>query len=443
MFTYLGLRNFRAFEQVGIDLAPITILVGPNNAGKSSIISGLRLLAQTAASGDTRVPLLLKGPMGDFGTYRDLVYQNARRRTIGLTLGIQLTGRALPKDSREVRIDLNFAYRTQRREIVLRDSAMFDHTGRKIFSTSYSPHSEKHAAQLLVPKPNGDAVKVLKGHVRLTHFLLPIWQLMGPHAHKNIQEESSFELRRLAVLGEMAFQEFFFRLRSIEYLGPFRANPERTPLFSGERPTNLGMDGSRAIHLLAADYLRKGRYKRRLLNQIIQWLRAAEIAKDIKVRVLSDRHFEMLVQHPVTEEYENLADVGYGISQVLPVIAGGYNLEPGETLIVEQPEIHLHPRAQAELGEFFAKLYERNVQIIMETHSEHLVVRLQRYVASSRIKPKDILIYYVHAPAKVKELVKLPVGEDGLFLEKWPRGFFEDRLEEVTALARASQSGSR
>lgn len=441
MFTYLGLKNFRAFESLELELAPITVLVGPNNSGKSSITSGLRVLAQTATSEDFRIPLLLNGPMGDFGTHRDLVFQNRRGRTIGITLGSTLPQRPSSKEGspREARIELNFAYRAQRREVILASSALYDTAGRKVLTTSYSKESEKHIASVFVSKQDQPASPFLERKVRLIHFLVPTWQLISEHARQSSQSEANMELRRMAAFGDAAYQSFFSGLREIEYLGPFRAIPQRTSLFSGERPARLGMDGEKAVHMLASDYLRRGSLKKNLCNQIIQWFSSTGMAGDLKIRPLGDRHFEMLIQHPITKEYENLADVGYGVSQVLPVLAGGYSLGSGQTFIVEEPEIHLHPKAQASLADFFATLYERNIQCILETHSEHLIIRLQKYVATGRINPKHLLVYYVHSNGGVKSVAKLRVGRNGMFLEKWPSGFFEERLEEIEGFAKAAQ----
>lgn len=439
MFTYLGLKNFRAFESLGIDLAPITVLVGPNNSGKSSIISGLRLLAQTALSEDFRIPLLLNGSMGDFGTHRDIAFQNKKGRVIGLTLGTSVTPRGPTKEReyQEARIDLNFAYRAQRREVILTTSSLLDQGGRKILNTVYSKESETHTVSLMLPEQDSSTKPFIEGKTRLLHFLVPIWELISHRERRETTPDANLALRKTVNFCESSFEAFFRGLQSVEYLGPFRAVPQRTCLFSGERPARLGMDGGKAVHILASDYLRKGRLKKRLSNQIVQWFRSAEIARDLKVRVLGDRHFEMLIQHPVTQEYENLTDVGYGISQVLPVLAGGYNMARGSTFIVEEPEIHLHPKAQSHLADFFANLYEKEIQCILETHSEHLIVRLQTHVAKGRIDPKNILVYYVHSQGESKGIVKLTIGPNGLFNEKWPRGFFEDRLEEVEALARA------
>src|SRR3569623_479299 len=106
-------------------------------------------------------------------------------------------------------------------------------------------------------------------------------------------------------------------------------------------------------------------------GKVVDWLSAAGIASDVRIDPLSDRYYEIHIQHPVTKEYENYADVGYGNSQVIPVLVAGYGLDSNDTLLVEEPEIHLHPKAQAELGNFFVELLEKGVQSIVETHSEH------------------------------------------------------------------------
>lgn len=433
MFNHLGLTNFRAFQTVELDLRPITILVGPNNSGKSSILSGLRILSQTAASEDFRVPLLLKGSLGDFGTYKDLVYENDKRKNVGISLGINLPRRAVTK---EARLRLSFAYRPQRREVILQDSSLFDEAERKLFTIKTSSDPDHHQIEFHTAKGDTITDRQAKYRPRVIHFLAPPWALARrPDLLAN-------EDRRLLSIADMAFESFLTSLRSVEYIGPFRSQPQRTNLFSGERPTTVGVDGSKAIDMLASDYLRRGRRKKELLKRALQWLKKAGIARDFRVRVLSDRHYEILVQHPVTEEFENLADVGYGSSQVLPVIAGGYNLTADSTLIVEQPELHLHPGAQSELGDFFLDLYEQGVQCVIETHSEHLILRLQRHVAEGRVPARDVHVYFVYASEGRKVAQKLTVGDDGIFKEAWPRGFFEERLKEVTALARAPLMGT-
>jgi predicted ATPase len=152
---------------------------------------------------------------------------------------------------------------------------------------------------------------------------------------------------------------------------------------------------------------------------------------------MTDRYFEVIVKNFYTGEEENLTDVGFGCSQVLPVMIAGFNVGEGGVFIVQEPEIHLHPKAQAALGSVFKLLYKRGIQLIIETHSEHLMLRLQSYVARGDIKAEDVNVYYVDPAAKMKKKdpIKIEIAEDGYFREEWPKGFFPERLQEAKRLA--------
>jgi predicted ATPase len=160
------------------------------------------------------------------------------------------------------------------------------------------------------------------------------------------------------------------------------------------------------------------------------------LASDVRLHWLSDRHYEVQIQHPRTKEYQNLADVGQANSQVIPVLVGGLRLSAGSTYLVEEPEIHLHPRAQADLGDFFVDLYERGVAAIVETHSEYLVLRLQQHVAAGRLPPAAIKFVYVDATPARKRVSVLHLDDKARFVEALPGGFFPHRLAEARKLAR-------
>ena len=224
------------------------------------------------------------------------------------------------------------------------------------------------------------------------------------------------------------------QLQSVEALGPFRQLPQRAYPFSGESPRFVGYRGENAIAILAADHSRRGSRRRGLLAQVSSWMEQARIARSVGLVVQSDQQFEIRLRHPITNELENFADTGFGCSQVLPVLVGGYNAPKASLLLVQQPELHLHPRAQAELGTFLLSLYQRTVQTVVETHSEHLVLRVQRLVAEGQISPDEVKIYYVHPTPQGREVRLIRLGDDGEFLDEWPDGFFPERLEEARAI---------
>ena len=338
--THLELRNFRAFESEGIQLAPLTIFVGPNNSGKSSVLSALRLLAQTLQSADLDVPLLL----GEFGTYRDVVFGNKSNRRVGLTVGFTYPGRG------HASFAVNFKYRAQRREVILKDSAILDGNDKVLIKTMYS----RGGKQVICELAGQDELRsaFMAKPVRNLHFLPRLAFLRFEVERKAGVATPSLGQAKTIVEIDRRSREASWLLQSVQYIGPFRDSPLRLYPFSGERPSVLSPTGRGATDILVADYFRRGSKKRKLSNQVRDWFINASIAKDLEIKAVSDRHYEIQFQHPVTGEFENLADVGYGISQILPVVIAGHNLESDSIFIVEQPEIHLHPRAQAESGPF-------------------------------------------------------------------------------------------
>ena len=134
-----------------------------------------------------------------------------------------------------------------------------------------------------------------------------------------------------------------------------------------------------------------------------------------------------------------LPDVGFGVSQVLPALVQSFYCPAGSIVWMEQPEIHLHPQVQAELADVFisaVQAYEegqpRGVQLIIESHSEHFLNRLQRRVAEQQITPDDVAIYFARKGSKAAELEEIDVNEFG-DITNWPENFFGDEMGDIVA----------
>lgn len=159
-----------------------------------------------------------------------------------------------------------------------------------------------------------------------------------------------------------------------------------------------------------------------LANSLAQLATAAKSGGVLEELVLRDVRKNTIVTH---------RDVGIGISQVLPVLVLAYGSR-GKLLAMEQPEIHLHPALQAELGDVFieAALGERKNTFILETHSEHLILRLMRRIREGKISPNDVGVVFVEPLARGSRFIELRIDEEGDFIDEWPGGFFEESFHE-------------
>ncbi|AZI86484.1 hypothetical protein EH164_05135 [Kosakonia sp. CCTCC M2018092] len=448
MISNISSKNFKAFEYIDMDIRPITLIVGPNNSGKSSALAIPRILSQTLQSYDNNIPLLLNGYLGDFGTYKDITFGNITRRGIEIKIStfkntnsnfyLSYFRRSGLDYNSEILFTFKYKYRSKLREIVLREINI-ECSGKNVITITRSDDSENYIINTLnnVVIP-AELRSSISKNMRVFNFL-PRNLFLSHELNNNnklkelIDEETMNTTRVLNFICDILHKD----LIGIEYLGAMRSAPSRSYLYSGERHSKVGVAGENSANILAMDEIKGGKKAKNLISKVSDWLNKAGIASDLKINHLSDRHYEIKIQHPVTREYENYADVGYGNSQIIPVLTAGYNMNEGSALIVEEPEIHLHPKAQAELASFFLDMYKDKKTIIAETHSEHLIVRLQQYIASGLLSEKDIVIYYSHFIDDKKSLIKLELDALGNFTQPWPEGFFPQRLEEAKALAKA------
>lgn len=255
-------------------------------------------------------------------------------------------------------------------------------------------------------------------------------------------------------------------LRDMIYIGPLRALPERTYPYSGNIPSDVGPSGRYMPDILAG--------RPEIVEKVNYWFKRLEIGYDIDIRPVGRNHFEIVLIDKKTGWETNPKDVGFGISQLMPIIVQGM-IAQNKTICIEQPEIHVHPRLQAELGSFFAEclarvpqkirdhtlaptepgisvlellervpqddISPRYNQFIIETHSEHLVLRLLRLIRDTTngelkegenpLRPEDVAVIYAKPTEHGTELIELRISKDGDFIDKWPEGFFTEREKEL------------
>jgi predicted ATPase len=441
MITKLYLKNYRAFEKVSIPLGKINLFFGPNNSGKSSLISAITMFAQNLQSDYNDSEVLLSGKFEELGSYYDIINGNDETKNIEIGIGaeVNLPSRIFIRNARGRRI-----------------SKLIEDRKNGYNQITIGYNKTRHEVRLLATESrlNEDNIVIKTVRNRLGRHVVEYSE--GFSELKNEQLNQILSVRNLLpVLVNLRFSSDFVeqsekirRLRSylggfrrimhdVEFIGPFRTNPQRFYQLTGESFNSVGKYGERALGILANDQKRKGKAKKNLLKEISSWMKDAEIASNVSIQSFTDRYFEVIVRNYFTNEDENLADVGYGCSQIIPILVAGFNLMGGRILIVEEPEIHLHPKAQAELGSLFKSLYKKDIQLFIETHSEHLLLRLQSHVARGDIDANDVNVFYIDpaGKGKGKEVTRIPLGKDGYFEEQWPKGFFPERLQEAERLA--------
>ena len=167
-----------------------------------------------------------------------------------------------------------------------------------------------------------------------------------------------------------------------------RAYPNRIYARSGAQPSDMGPSGESVVDAILSsreqgDIIRQGKSRRSLTidKYVAEWLKTLGLIHDFRVEALTKgrRIFEVKVRKSPNSAEVLLTDIGFGVSQILPVLVLCFYVPPTSTVILEQPEIHLHPSVQAGLVDVFIDAWEkRRVQILFESHSEHLLLRLQR-----------------------------------------------------------------
>lgn len=437
MLRSLTLRNFRAFKQQRFDFGRFNVFVGPNNSGKSSALSALNMIAQTVLSSElNQTPLVLNGDFDSLGTFMDMVHGGRSNTPMAIELVF---------DEFEVRAE--FKYRSQRREIEITRYELFE-KNRSIFLYT----SKKDSFDL---KLSGHYIEKLVPHQRK---IRPAFRNFMPananyamaavrkrSENGDISEVNFGRLRRADRAIMLARSRLRRSFIDFDSLSPFREKPERTYLYSGETAQRIGTTGSNTALLMASDASKRGAESKGLQAAISRWFRLSNIADGIEIDSISPRHFEIVLVD-FNGSKHNISDVGFGCSQVLPVLVSALNvysnrnrLHSDPVLLIQEPEIHLHPNAQASLGSFFAGIVPTDGQIFIETHSDNLILRLARHVSDGTISGDDIQIFYVHKPDGHSIVTNVKVSEEGYLSEKWPGGFFPQRQSESLALAQQSE----
>lgn len=456
MLTNVQAHHFKSWRDTGsIRMAPITGFFGTNSSGKSAILQFLLLLKQTAESTDRARVLQLGDERSyvDLGTLYDVIFAHQLPGTLGFELSWTLPAPLKIADPEG----------RPNRPLFTTDALTFsaaiegDEAGLGVGSFRFQLTSGDRAAQFGMQRKdggNGDRIKqydlLAEGYVPKRTPGRP-WPLPAPVKFYGFPDQVSgyYQNMGFASVFALALEEALAR---IYYLGPLREYPHRSYVWTGEQPKDVGQRGELAVPALLAARERqimisrgRGQSKEHVDERVAKWLRELGLIHSFELKAIAPnrKEYEVRVRRTAGSPTVLITDVGFGVSQILPVLTLCYYAPAGSTLILEQPEIHLHPSVQAGLSDVFVDACRtRNIQIIVESHSEHLLRRLQRRIAEERLAAKDAALYFVTMTQAESQLQLLDVDEFGN-IRNWPANFFGDELGDLVAMAEAAERRQR
>lgn len=452
MLTHLHIKNFKAWKDTGpIRLAPLTVIFGANSAGKSSLGHLLLGLKQTSFLTDRRRALHLgdANSLIDLGSFEDCLHGHDLKAKLEFALGWQLPGPVVFRDPLQPKsgysgdnMALMSILRADARGLPAVESFCYElknAEGEAQLSARHGVH-ENGKAFLDV-----DPMRLITKQGRK-------WPIEAPEKFYRFSDVTLARYQNADSLSQfpLALENL---LADLTYLGPLREPPKRTYSWAGEIVPDVGPRGELSIPaLLAATQsgrsLNRGYRKAKAPFDkfIAAWLHDLGVIDSFRVQPVGKgrKEYDVLVRARRGAPEVKLTDVGFGVSQVLPALVQAFYAPAHSTVWMEQPEIHLHPQVQAELADAFisaVQAYEdgspRNVQLIVESHSEHFLMRLQRRIAEQLISPNDVAVYFARQSKSGLDLESLKLDLYGN-IENWPENFFGDEMGDLAARTQAA-----
>ena len=431
-------QNFRSFVDTGpIDLEPLTVVIGSNSSGKTSLHLPLLLLKQTTDARDESIGLVTRGALANVGSYSDLIYRHDVRKELVLEIGFNEREPAVPKKERQenpapAEASMWFDVDREARETRLRQYEIRD-----VYGSVRLRRTRREGGTFSlegVSLGRSDLASSIRRQ-QPTHFLFSSFGPLSQAIQGARGEEFEIPARVTQYIAVTGYTQSNLEglLEGISFVGPLRERPRRRYELSEEMPAHVGTSGQAAPEILFRNQ------ETPLLESVEKWLNEFGAGSGITFSE-SENTFSIQIKPQTREPTVNLADLGFGVSQVLPLIVQGFAATEGSTLIAEQPEIHLNPRYQALLANLFCEVSNRGVTTIIETHSEHLLLRLRRLIADEAISADDVGLYFVEKRRGRSEVHRVPIQQNGhIDPAEWPEGFFAEPLHDAVALVESQR----
>lgn len=412
--TGISVRGFKSiYEECNIEVRPLTILAGANSSGKSSMMQPLLLMKQTLEASYDPGDLKLDGPHVRFTSiYQFLSNFSQKKLTNEFAIGLAISQG----------YSFKILFKTQPKP------------GLKVVKCLYKIPNDERSITLSPGMPHEILLNLIPKNMANDYEIM---------VDKNEEEPPRWSVSNVRCfldfkLGEgLNFSSYFVatfqeQIRHIIHVSGLRGNPERT-----YSTTAVGSAFPGTFDNYVASIINYWQHKKDdKLRQLEQILERLGLTSKVETRQINDVQIQLLVgrlpHRGGAKDLVSIADVGFGISQTLPVLVALLVAEPGQLVYLEQPEIHLHPRAQVALSEILADAANRGVRIVLETHSELLLLAIQLLVAEGNFSPDLVKLHWFKRRENgVTEVSSTNVDEAGAFGDL-PEDFSDVSLQLAT-----------
>lgn len=417
--TKIWVKGYKSFwDEQSVEIRPLTILAGANNSGKSSIMQPLLLLKQTLEATSDPGALLIDGPNISFTRAEQMLSRIPGLRSPScFSVGLQVGDRGL---------SLTFT-KQQGKGIEIESMKYSD--GNESYDMKYGMSEEEilshvpESYKLVSQKYSANEPKAdMRWEVRRERCFLSF--ALGP------RRKTSYKYTH-GIFGVSPSYQFVKPIKDIIHLPALRGNPKRTYQKASTGPDYPGTFEKYAASIVA-DWHNTKDNRRTMLGRALKemgltWKAVAKNVDDTQIELRVAR-----LVHPIRGsafDLVSIADVGFGVSQSLPVIVALLCAQPGQLVYLEQPELHLHPKAQRRLARILREATERGTTVVAETHSELLLREVQILVAKGKLDPKKVILHWFTRDSSTGSttITSAELDDKGAY-GKWPEDFDETAL---------------